>query len=108
MRGCGDGPASLSAPREPSARRSVVRGLARALRYGRAERGRRMGGPAGAGLPHQATERAMTTTNVPLNHTKNELLRELVIVIPFLAMLLSGVRARSWLQTRPDGAAAGT
>src|SRR5438445_4381061 len=67
-----------------------------------------MGGPAGAGLLHQATERAMTTTNVQSNHTKNELLRELVIVIAFLAMLLSGVGALYWMQTRPDEAAAGT
>jgi outer membrane protein OmpA-like peptidoglycan-associated protein len=67
-----------------------------------------MGGPAGAGLLHQATEKAMTTTNVQSNHTKNELLRELVIVIAFLAMLLSGVGALYWMQTRPDEAAAGT
>src|SRR2546421_11564510 len=106
-RGCGDGPASPGAPCEPSARRSVVQVLARALRYGRAERGRRMGGPAGAGLLHQATEKAMTT-NVQSNHTKNELLRELVIVIAFLAMLLSGVGALYWMQTRPEEAAAGT
>src|ERR1700720_2816862 len=64
-----------------------------------------MGGPAGAGLLHQATEKAMTT-NVQSNHTKNELLRELVIVIAFLAMLLSGVGALYWMQTRPDEAAA--
>ena len=50
----------------------------------------------------------MTTTNVQSNHTKNELLRELVIVIAFLAMLLSGVGALYWMQTRPDEAAAGT
>ena len=49
MRGCGYVPASRVPPREPSARRYVVRGLARALRYGRAERGRRVGGLAGAG-----------------------------------------------------------
>src|SRR2546429_7000405 len=66
-----------------------------------------MGGPAGAGLLHQATEKAMTTTNAQSNHTKNELLRELVIVIAFLAMLLSGVGALYWMQTRPDEAAAG-
>ena len=48
------------------------------------------------------------TTNVQSNHTKNELLRELVIVIAFLAMLLSGVGALYWMQTRPDEAAAGT
>src|SRR6267143_2565652 len=108
MRGCGDVPASPGAPREPSARRSVVQGLARALRYGGAERGRRMGGPAGAELLHQATEKAMTTTNGQSNHTKNELLRELVIVIAFLAMLLSGVGALYWMQTRPEEAAAGT
>jgi len=41
----------------------------------------------------------MTTTNVQSNHTKNELLRELVIVIAFLAMLLSGVGALYWMQT---------
>jgi peptidoglycan-associated lipoprotein len=67
-----------------------------------------MGGPAGAGLLHQATEKAMTTTNAQSNHTKNELLRELVIVIAFLAMLLSGVGALYWMQTRPEEAAAGT
>ena len=41
-------------------------------------------------------------------HTKNELLRELVIVIGCLAMLLSGVGAIYWMQTRPDEASAGT
>src|SRR5438309_7026637 len=66
-----------------------------------------MGGPAGAGLLHQATEKAMTTMNVQSNHTKNELLRELVIVIGCLAMLLSGVGALYWMQTRPDEASAG-
>src|SRR5882762_5967488 len=89
-RGCGDVPASCVAPREPSARRCVGQGLARALRYGPAERGRRVGGPAGAGDENQATEKTMTT-NVQSTHTKNELLRELVIAIGCLAMLLSGV-----------------
>jgi peptidoglycan-associated lipoprotein len=50
----------------------------------------------------------MTTTNVQSTHTKNELLRELVIVIGCLAMLLSGVGALYWMQTRPDEASAGT
>jgi peptidoglycan-associated lipoprotein len=48
------------------------------------------------------------TTNVQSTHTKNELLRELVIVIGCLAMLLSGVGAIYWMQTRPEEAAAGT
>ena len=47
------------------------------------------------------------TTNVQSTHTKNELLRELVIAIGCLAMLLSGVGAIYWMQTRPDEAAAG-
>jgi peptidoglycan-associated lipoprotein len=50
----------------------------------------------------------MTTTNVQSTHTKNELLRELVIAIGCLAMLLSGVGALYWMQTRPDEASAGT
>ena len=45
---------------------------------------------------------------VQSTHTKNELLRELVIVTGCLAMLLSGVGAIYWMQTRPDEAAAGT
>ena len=48
------------------------------------------------------------TTNVQSTHTKNELLRELVIVIGCLAMLLSGVGALYWMQTRPEEASAGT
>jgi peptidoglycan-associated lipoprotein len=48
------------------------------------------------------------TTNGQSTHTKNELLRELVIAIGCLAMLLSGVGAIYWMQTRPDEAAAGT
>jgi len=48
------------------------------------------------------------TTNAQSTHTKNELLRELVIVIGCLAMLLSGVGAFYWMQQRPDEAAAGT
>src|SRR5439155_1414534 len=55
----------------------------------------------------QATENAMTTTNTPSTHTKNELLRELVIATGCVAMLLSGVGALYWIQTRPDEAAAG-
>jgi outer membrane protein OmpA-like peptidoglycan-associated protein len=50
----------------------------------------------------------MTTTNTQSTHTKNELLRELVIAIGCLAMLLSGVGALYWMQTRPDEATAGT
>jgi hypothetical protein len=65
-----------------------------------------VGGPAGAGDENQATEKTMTT-NVQSTHTKNELLRELVIAIGCLAMLLSGVGALYWMQTRPDEAAAG-
>ena len=49
----------------------------------------------------------MTTTNTPSTHTKNELLRELVIATGCVAMLLSGVGALYWIQTRPDEAAAG-
>jgi peptidoglycan-associated lipoprotein len=49
----------------------------------------------------------MTTTNTPSTHTKNELLRELVIATGCVAMLLSGVGALYWMQTRPDEAAAG-
>jgi outer membrane protein OmpA-like peptidoglycan-associated protein len=45
--------------------------------------------------------------NVQSTHTKNELLRELVIAIGCLAMLLSGVGAIYWMQTRPEEAAAG-
>jgi peptidoglycan-associated lipoprotein len=39
---------------------------------------------------------------------KNELLRELVIVTGCLAMLMTGIGALYWMQTRPDEAAAGT
>ena len=49
----------------------------------------------------------MTTTNTPSTATKNELLRELVIATGCVAMLLSGVGALYWIQTRPDEAAAG-
>src|SRR2546426_12845348 len=49
----------------------------------------------------------MTTTNVQSTHTKNELLRGLVIAIGCLAMLLSGVGALYWMQARPDEASAG-
>jgi peptidoglycan-associated lipoprotein len=49
----------------------------------------------------------MTTTNTPSTHTKNELLRELVIAIGCVAMLLSAVGALYWMQTRPDEASAG-
>ncbi|HEY3097609.1 MAG TPA: OmpA family protein [Methylomirabilota bacterium] len=49
----------------------------------------------------------MTTTNTPSTATKNELLRELVIAIGCVAILLSGVGALYWIQTRPDEAAAG-
>ena len=49
----------------------------------------------------------MTTTNTPSTHAKNELLRELVIATGCVAMLLSGVGALYWIQTRPDEAAAG-
>src|SRR5437763_17190279 len=55
----------------------------------------------------QATERAMTTTNTPSTATKNELLRELIIATGCVAMLLSGVGALYWIQTRPDEATAG-
>ena len=48
------------------------------------------------------------TTNVQSTHTKNELLRELVIVIGVLAMLLTGVGMLYWMQPRPEEAAAGT
>ena len=47
------------------------------------------------------------TTNTQSTHTKNELLRELVIAIGCVAMLLSAVGALYWIQTRPDEAAAG-
>jgi outer membrane protein OmpA-like peptidoglycan-associated protein len=50
----------------------------------------------------------MTTTNTQPTHSKNELLRELVIAIGCLAMLLSGVGALYWMQTRPDEATAET
>jgi outer membrane protein OmpA-like peptidoglycan-associated protein len=66
-----------------------------------------MGGPAGAMCEAKPTEKAMTT-NVQPTHGKNELLRELVIVIGCLAMLLSGVGALYWMQTRPEEASAGT
>ena len=49
----------------------------------------------------------MTTTNTPSTATKNELLRELIIATGCVAMLLSGVGALYWIQTRPDEAAAG-
>jgi len=49
----------------------------------------------------------MTTTNTPSTATRNELLRELVIATGCVAMLLSGVGALYWIQTRPDEAAAG-
>jgi len=39
---------------------------------------------------------------------KNELLRELVIVTGCLAMLMTGIGALYWMQTRPDEATAGT
>jgi outer membrane protein OmpA-like peptidoglycan-associated protein len=45
--------------------------------------------------------------NVQSPHTKNELLRELVIAIGCLAMLLSAMGAIYWMQTRPEEAAAG-
>jgi outer membrane protein OmpA-like peptidoglycan-associated protein len=45
--------------------------------------------------------------NTQSTHTKNELLRELVIAIGCVAMLLSGVGALYWIQTRPDEASAG-
>jgi outer membrane protein OmpA-like peptidoglycan-associated protein len=48
------------------------------------------------------------TTNAQPTQKKNELLRELVIVIGCLAMLMSGVGALYWMQTRPDEASAGT
>ena len=50
----------------------------------------------------------MTTTNTQSTHTKGELLRELVIMTGCLAMLLTGVGALYWMQTRPDEASAGT
>jgi outer membrane protein OmpA-like peptidoglycan-associated protein len=43
-----------------------------------------------------------------MTHTKNELLRELVIVVGCLAMLFSGIGAIYWMQSRPEEAAAGT
>ena len=49
----------------------------------------------------------MMTTNTPSTATKNELLRDLVIATGCVAMLLSGVGALYWIQTRPDEAAAG-
>src|SRR3989442_5354224 len=63
------------------------------------------GRPAPGQKPSQ--EKAMTT-NVQSTHTKNELLRELVIVIGVLAMLLTGVGMLYWMQPRPEEAAAGT
>jgi len=48
------------------------------------------------------------TPNVQSTHTKNELLRELVIAIGFLAMLLTGVGTLYWMQPRTEEAAAGT
>jgi outer membrane protein OmpA-like peptidoglycan-associated protein len=66
-----------------------------------------MGGPAGAECEAKSTENAMTT-NVQPTHGKNELLRELVIVTACLAMLLSGIGALYWMQTRPEEASAGT
>jgi peptidoglycan-associated lipoprotein len=48
------------------------------------------------------------TEKVQSTHTKNELLRELVIVVGCLAMLMSAVGALYWMQTRPEEAAAGT
>ena len=45
--------------------------------------------------------------NVQSTHTRNELLRELVIAIGCIAMLLSGVGAIYWMQTRPEEATAG-
>jgi len=48
------------------------------------------------------------TEKVQSTHTKNELLRELVIVVGCLAMLMSAVGAVYWMQTRPEEAAAGT
>jgi len=50
----------------------------------------------------------MTPTNAQSTPTKNELLRELVIVTACVAMLLTGVGALYWMQTRPDEATAGT
>jgi outer membrane protein OmpA-like peptidoglycan-associated protein len=47
------------------------------------------------------------TTHEQSTHTKHELLRELVIVIGILTMLLTGVGALYWMQTRPDEASAG-
>ncbi len=48
------------------------------------------------------------TQHEPSKHTRNELLRELVIGVGFLTMLLSGVGGLYWMQSRPDEAAAGT
>jgi len=48
------------------------------------------------------------TDKVQSTHTKNELLRELVIVVGCLAMLFSGIGAIYWMQSRPEEAAAGT
>ena len=48
------------------------------------------------------------TEKVQPTHTKNELLRELVIVVGCLAMLMSAVGALYWMQTLPEEPAAGT
>jgi len=48
------------------------------------------------------------TEKVQSTHAKNELLRELVIVVGCLAMLMSAVGALYWMQARPEEAAAGT
>ncbi|HEV8585119.1 MAG TPA: OmpA family protein [Methylomirabilota bacterium] len=48
------------------------------------------------------------TQHEPSSHTKNELLRELVIGVGVLAMVMTGVGALYWMQARPDEAAAGT
>jgi peptidoglycan-associated lipoprotein len=50
----------------------------------------------------------MTSTNAQSTSNKSELLRELVIVTACVAMLLTGVGALYWMQTRPDEATAGT
>ena len=50
----------------------------------------------------------MTTMGEQSTHTKSELLRELVIVVGCLTMLMTGVGALYWMQTRPDEASAGT
>jgi peptidoglycan-associated lipoprotein len=50
----------------------------------------------------------MTPMNAQPTAPKNELLRELVIVTACVAMLLTGVGALYWMQTRPDEATAGT